>query len=240
MNTVVLPTTLTCKGCVESIKPYFNASDKVKEWKVDLSQPVKMLTATGEGISEGDVIALLQKAGHNKLNPEDVKSSELPQIGGAIAAPALLATTVPFWSDAAVWKRAGFNTLNCLFGCSIGDFGMVIFLQAFYPGTSMTTQMLLATITGLCTSVALETVILKVREQFDWKNALQTAFSMSFISMIVMELAMNVSDFMVTGGKASFTSYTYWAAFAVALVAGFLAPLPYNYFKLKKYNKSCH
>ncbi|MFN3345037.1 MAG: DUF4396 domain-containing protein [Chloroherpetonaceae bacterium] len=26
----------------------------------------------------------------------------------------------------------------------------------------------------------------------------------------------------------------------IALLAGFLVPLPYNYWKLKKFNKACH
>ncbi|MFM7488178.1 MAG: DUF4396 domain-containing protein [Cytophagales bacterium] len=145
-----------------------------------------------------------------------------------------------FWSHKKVWGRAAFNTLNCLVGCSIGDFGMILFLQAFYPATGMMTQMVLATIAGLCTSILLETILLRVREKFNWASAFQTAFSMSFISMIAMELAMNTSDFMMTGGKAAFGNPMYWMALVVSMVVGFLAPLPYNYYKLKKYNKACH
>jgi copper chaperone CopZ len=154
--------------------------------------------------------------------------------GSAVASPP------SFWADQKIWGRAGFNTLNCLIGCSVGDFGMIIFLQAFYPNTGMMTQMVLATIAGLCTSILLETILLRVREKFNWTLALQTAFSMSFISMVAMELAMNTSDFMMTGGKAAFGNPMYWIALAVSLVVGFLAPLPYNYYKLKKYNKACH
>jgi copper chaperone CopZ len=145
-----------------------------------------------------------------------------------------------FWTDKNIWARAAFNTFNCLIGCSIGDFGMILFLQAFYPATGMMTQMVLATIAGLCTSILLETILLRVREKFNWVSAFQTAFSMSFISMIAMELAMNTSDFMMTGGKAAFGNPMYWMALAVSMVVGFLAPLPYNYYKLKKYNKACH
>ena len=237
MNTITLSTTLHCAGCVESIKPFFNASKKVKEWRVDLSKPVKIITATGEELTKEEVTTLLQEAGYDVLDETEIKSTELPQIGSMVNGQP---SAVGFWSDADKWKRAAFNTLNCLMGCSIGDFGMVIFLQAYFPNTHMATQMLLATVAGLCTSVLLETIILKVREQFDWKSALTTAFSMSFISMVTMEIAMNVSDFMVTGGKAAFDSPQYWLAFGVAAVAGFLAPLPYNYYKLKKYNKACH
>jgi len=153
---------------------------------------------------------------------------------------ALAKAPTQFWLHKKVWGRAAFNTLNCLVGCSIGDFGMILFLQALYPDTSMMTQMLLATIAGLCTSILLETILLSVREKFNWASAFQTAFSMSFISMIAMELAMNTSDFMMTGGKAAFGNPMYWMALAVSMVVGFLAPLPYNYYKLKKYNKACH
>jgi copper chaperone CopZ len=240
MNTITLPTTLHCAGCISAIKPVFNSAKKVKDWKVDLTQPVKTITVTGEGITDADVTGLLQQAGYDVMQNADKFSAELPLIGAIPAAVPLKATTALFWSDAGVWNRAAFNTLNCLIGCSIGDFGTVIFLQAFYPGTSMYAQMLLATIVGLCTSVMLETTILRVREGFAWRAALTTAMSMSFISMVTMEIAMNISDFMVTGGKAAFNSPQYWTAFGIAAVAGFLAPLPYNYFKLKKYNKSCH
>jgi copper chaperone CopZ len=145
-----------------------------------------------------------------------------------------------FWSDTFVWKRASFNTLNCLIGCSIGDFGMILYLQAYHPHVSMATQMILAIIAGLATSVLFETTLLRLREKFSWMAAFRTALSMSFISMVAMELAMNTTDFMITGGKAAFENPMYWTALVIAMVAGFLAPLPYNYYKLKKYNKACH
>jgi len=81
---------------------------------------------------------------------------------------------------------------------------------------------------------------LKVREKFSWMVAFQTAFAMSFLSMIAMELAMNTTDFMLTGGKAAFGNPMYWFALVISLVVGFIAPLPYNYYKLKKHNKACH
>lgn len=145
-----------------------------------------------------------------------------------------------FWADASVWKRSSFNTLNCLIGCSIGDFGMILYLQAYHPRAGMVTQMVFATIAGLCTSVALETVLLRVREKFPLGTALRTAFSMSFLSMVAMEFAMNTTDFMITGGKAAFDQPSYWLALGAALAAGYAVPLPYNYYKLKKFNKACH
>lgn len=192
-------------------------------------------------MSKEDVTGLLQQAGYDVLEETEIKSTELPTIGVVSTnQPINQSPITNFWNDKNMWNRASFNTLNCLIGCSIGDFGTIIFLQAYYPQINIITQMLLATICGLCTSVLLESVILKVRENFDWKSAFTTALSMSFLSMLTMEIAMNISDFMVTGGKAAFNTPQYWLAFAVAAVAGFLAPLPYNYYKLKKYNKACH
>ena len=117
---------------------------------------------------------------------------------------------------------------------------MIIYLQAYYPETSMFWQMTLAIIAGLTTSILLETIILKYRENFDWNLALKTAFGMSFISMVGMEIAMNATDFIFTGGKAAFEDPMYWIALLLALIVGFIAPLPYNYYKLQKFNQVCH
>ncbi|TXC76269.1 DUF4396 domain-containing protein [Luteibaculum oceani] len=173
----------------------------------------------GDRLTEGKAKYYIQKAGF--------KVKEGTTQGG-------------FWSNTKTWRRASFNTLNCLLGCSIGDFGMIIYLQAYHPDTSIFWQMTLAIIAGLITSIALETVLLKSREEFGWLDALKTAFGMSFISMVGMEIAMNTTDFMITGAKANFSDPVYWLALIAALIAGFIAPLPYNYYKLEKFKKACH
>ena len=221
MEELTVETTIHCQGCVDKVKPILDETQNIKDWSVDLEPEVKTLTVKGDAITSAGINELLQKAGYS------VKQDEK-------------ATESPFWGDKPVWNRASFNTLNCLIGCSIGDFGMVFYLQAFYPETSMFWQMTLAIIAGLCTSIMLETIILKSREGFDWIMALKTAFGMSFISMVAMEIAMTSTDFMITGGKAAFSDPMYWLALVPALVVGFLTPLPYNYYKLKKYNKACH
>jgi nucleoside recognition membrane protein YjiH len=58
---------------------------------------------------------------------------------------------------------------------------------------------------------------------------------MSLISMIGMEVAMNLVDVAVTGG-AMLTP----EVIPLMLLAGFLAPLPYNYWRLKALGKDCH
>lgn len=145
-----------------------------------------------------------------------------------------------FWSDWKQWKRASANTLNCLIGCSLGDFAMIIFLQTYYPQMSMFLMMGLAIISGLVTSVVLETILLRIKEKLSWELAVVTAFRMSFLSMVVMELAENITDFSLTGGTVTTSQPFYWVALGIALIAGFFVPLPYNYYKLKKLGKSCH
>jgi hypothetical protein len=53
--------------------------------------------------------------------------------------------------------------------------------------------------------------------------------------MISMELAMNITDVIVTGG-ATLTPQ----AILFMLIVGFLTPLPYNYWRLKTLGKACH
>ena len=145
-----------------------------------------------------------------------------------------------FWHDNKVWTKAAKNTVNCLIGCSIGDFGTLIAFQHFAPQTPMLTVMGIAIVAGLTTSVIFETIILHLKEGFGWSNALKTAFSMSFLSMVAMEFSENAADFMLTGGNVPLSDSFYWFALAISLTAGFLAPLPYNYYKMKKHGKACH
>ena len=92
--------------------------------------------------------------------------------------------------------------------------------------------MFIAIINGIITSIILETLILL--KQMNLSNALNTAFKMSMISMIVMEITMNAVDLLFTGGIINL-----WII-PLMLSAGFISPLPYNYYRLKKYNESCH
>jgi copper chaperone CopZ len=218
---------MTCNGCATTVEKTLKAIQGVTEVKVNLTQ------ATVEiGMEKHLLISRFQQA------LAGYPAYQISERGAEITKKNSVAQG--FWADRPTWKRASLNTLNCLIGCSIGDFGMILYLQAVHPGTSMALQMILAIIAGLLTSVLLETVLLRIREKFNWSLAFQTAIGMSLISMIAMELAMNTTDFMMTGGKAAFGNPMYWTALLVAMMVGFLAPLPYNYYKLKKFNKACH
>ena len=137
------------------------------------------------------------------------------------------------WIQPGKWKKASYNTFWCLLGCSIGDFGTIYYFQNIDHTWSITSIMILAIFNGLLTSIILETFILL--KQLGLFNAIKTALGMSLISMISMEIAMNITDILITGGAL----ITWWAI-PIMLTAGFITPLPYNYWRLKKYNESCH
>ena len=138
------------------------------------------------------------------------------------------------WSCKHTWKRSAKNTTWCLLGCSIGDFGTILFFQIFNIPFPVLGIMLLAILNGLVTSIILETIIL-MRQKFNFKEALKVAIGMSFISMIAMELAMNLTDYYLTGGAI----LTWWVI-PPMLIAGFITPWPYNYWRLKKFGLDCH
>ena len=137
------------------------------------------------------------------------------------------------WRSLPNWKRASYNTVWCLIGCSIGDFGTIFFFQMTGIPWPTILIMTLAVVNGILTSIALETVILS--RQMQLNSALKTACGMSLISMVSMEAAMNAVDVLLTGGA----KLTIWVI-PVMFLAGFLTPLPYNYWRLKVHGKSCH
>ena len=103
------------------------------------------------------------------------------------------------WLCKSTWIRSAKNTAWCLFGCSIGDFGTIYFFQLSKVTFPVIGIMILAIINGLITSIILETLVL-LKQKIVFKEALKTALGMSFISMISMEIAMNLTDYFLTGG----------------------------------------
>ena len=138
------------------------------------------------------------------------------------------------WSCKKTWLRSAKNTSWCLLGCSIGDFGTILFFQLTQISLPVLAIMILAIINGIITSIILETIIL-IKQNFTFKNAFKTAVGMSLISMISMEAAMNLTDYLLTGGAM----LTWWVI-PIMLIVGFVTPWPYNYWRLKKFNQACH
>ena len=138
------------------------------------------------------------------------------------------------WSCKHTWLRSAKNTSWCLLGCSIGDFGTILFFQLTKIPFPVLAIMVLAIINGIITSIILETIIL-LKQNFSFKQAFKTAVGMSLISMVSMEIAMNATDYFLTGGAI----LTWWVV-PIMLAVGFVTPWPYNYWRLKKYNEACH
>ncbi len=138
------------------------------------------------------------------------------------------------WTCKGTWKVSAKNTFWCLLGCAIGDLGTILFFQLSEIPFPLMGIMILAIINGLITSIILETFIL-IRQNFSFFDALKTASGMSLISMISMEMMMNLTDYILTGGAI----LTWWVV-PIMLIAGFLTPWPYNYWRLKKFGINCH
>jgi len=137
------------------------------------------------------------------------------------------------WRDKTVWRQSAINTGWCLLGCVIGDFGTIFAFQIYAPDTPVLLVMSLAIINGILTSIALETFILS--RQMTIGKAFKTAIGMSLVSMVSMEVAMNLVDYLLVG-----EARLVWWVIPFMLLAGFLTPWPYNYWRLKKHGKACH
>ena len=145
-----------------------------------------------------------------------------------------MTTTTFHWSCKHTWKRSAKNTMWCVIGCSIGDFGTILFFQLTQIPFPILAIMVLAIFNGLITSIILETFIL-IKQGFSFNGALKTASGMSLISMLSMEIMMNLTDYLLTGGAI----LTWWVV-PIMLIVGFLTPWPYNYWRLKKFGIACH
>lgn len=134
--------------------------------------------------------------------------------------------------------RSAKNTSGCLVGCAIGDLGAIFCFQLYHSPHGIPQDLwglvwVVAMTCGIISSIILETLILW--KQLGPKEAFRTAIGMSLISMVLMELAMNLADYGMMGEPA-----ISWSVLPVTLGAGFLAAWPYNFWRLKKHGKCCH
>ena len=138
------------------------------------------------------------------------------------------------WSCKHTWKRSAKNTAWCVFGCAIGDFGTILYFQLTEIPFSYFRD------NDFSNNKWFNYKYYFRNYNFDdtkinFVNALKTALGMSLISMISMEIMMNFTDYILTGGAI----LTWWVI-PIMLIVGFLTPWPYNYWRLKKYGINCH
>jgi hypothetical protein len=63
---------------------------------------------------------------------------------------------------------------------------------------------------------------------------------MSLVSMLAMELTENLVTLGLVDSSMSLADPSFWAVTGLSMVAGFVAPLPYNYWRLKALGRACH
>ncbi|HRO07825.1 MAG TPA: hypothetical protein PK611_07095 [Saprospiraceae bacterium] len=56
-------TNINCGGCIKSVTPHLNNAAGISEWNVDTDNVDKILTVVSNGITEEEVIEIIQKAG---------------------------------------------------------------------------------------------------------------------------------------------------------------------------------
>ena len=130
-------------------------------------------------------------------------------------------------------------TLHCLAGCSIGEFiGLAIGVEF---GLSVAATITLATVLAFITGFALTLYPLVYRRGMTVALAFKTVWIGEVISIGVMEIAMNVTDYLVGGmSAASIFDAIFWIGFAAALVAGYIFAYPVNYVMVKRNMPRCH
>jgi len=63
METIIFKTNMKCSGCIEKVTPALNELTGRDNWKVDLQNPDKTLTVSGENIQAKDIQTVVEKAG---------------------------------------------------------------------------------------------------------------------------------------------------------------------------------
>ena len=202
---------MTCTGCSGRVRDSLEALDGVLS--ADVSHETGQAVVSHSGTGREAMLAAITGAGYIA----DGASADFN------------------WGDGEVWRKSANNTKWCLIGCSIGDFGTIAAFQFVFTESGWSQMMIMALgmFNVIMTSIALDTAILSA--QMALNEAFRVAIGMSLISMLSMEAAMNIVDLVLTGGA----KLTWWVIVPM-LVAGFLTPWPYNYWRLKKYNAACH
>jgi len=130
-------------------------------------------------------------------------------------------------------------TLHCLSGCIIGEIAGLMIGVAL--GLSVGPIIVLATSLAYLSGMALGLVPVMRNQHKTFLAALKLIWIGEVVSIGVMEIAMNATDYAVGGMQAgSIISPTFWTGIAAAVPAGFLAAWPLNWWLLKRDLKKCH
>ena len=64
MKTIQVKTNINCGSCIANVTPTLNEKIGENNWKVDITNPKKVLSVTAENLNEQDVIEAVEKAGY--------------------------------------------------------------------------------------------------------------------------------------------------------------------------------
>lgn len=56
-------TNIMCNGCIARVQPILDQAEGIASWKVDLSNPHRILTIVPDGITEDQLLTLIRQAG---------------------------------------------------------------------------------------------------------------------------------------------------------------------------------
>ena len=63
METLQFKTNINCSNCVAKVSPFLNQEDSIDHWKVDTTNPDKILRVEGEELDSDEIIKTVEKAG---------------------------------------------------------------------------------------------------------------------------------------------------------------------------------
>ena len=64
MKTIEVKTNIMCGSCIAKVTPVLNEVIGENKWKVDITNPKKVLTVKTDGLDESEVIKAVEKAGY--------------------------------------------------------------------------------------------------------------------------------------------------------------------------------
>ena len=64
MNTLKFKTNVKCGGCIATVTPHLNQVKGIVSWKVDTTDPLKIMTVETEGISAEEITSVMKTAGY--------------------------------------------------------------------------------------------------------------------------------------------------------------------------------
>ncbi len=137
------------------------------------------------------------------------------------------------------WLFAAQITVHCLIGCVIGEvIGLAIGVTYQLPPF---TTMALATVLAFITGMGLAVMSVVKNRNTTYVLAIKIVWLGELVSIAVMEIAMNGTDYLVGGVNASSVfDAIFWIGLILAIPAGYLAALPVNYWLVRKHLKQCH